>query len=393
MTRPCSPAACASTDWIMREKRISTSGRDGSRTTGWRDRTMSGRMAADGSRQTRLTMARSGAESFHEPIWAPDGSAILAIAGRALEDESQGLEGVAYDLAVLGTDGSLVRTITDSPDFDAQAHLSPDGTRLVFSSQRQTTASLPAAAASDAPAPAPMRRLSRTGGPQPGNPPGLGVQGGGASAAPGFRWDIYVANADGTGERRLTEGGTINIATAWAADGRILFHSDRDGDFDVYSMRADGSDVRQLTNDPGDDTWPAWAPDGRLAFTVEPRRHVRGLGRRGRWLRGAPADGRSGGRLDAGLVARRLDDRLPQRTRRDGRGLRDAERRRRGAQPQSNAQHGRAHHGRRLVARRLDHRLLVLADRDGGGLRLHGRSDPMRDTIGRCHRPGRPRAP
>jgi TolB protein len=87
--------------------------------------------------------------------------------------------------------------------------------------------------------------------------------------APGFRWDIYVANADGTGERRLSEGGTINIATAWSADGRILFHSDRDGDFEVYSMRIDGSDVRQLTDDPADDTWPALAPDGRIAFSSD----------------------------------------------------------------------------------------------------------------------------
>ena len=85
--------------------------------------------------------------------------------------------------------------------------------------------------------------------------------------APGFRWDIYVANADGSGERRLTEGGTINIATGWGVDGGILFHSDRDGDFDIYTMRAEGGDVRQLTNDPADDTWPAWAADGRIAFT------------------------------------------------------------------------------------------------------------------------------
>ncbi|MET1231402.1 MAG: hypothetical protein ABWY52_00965 [Candidatus Limnocylindrales bacterium] len=226
-------------------------------------------MAPDGSRQTRLTTARSGAESFHEPIWAPDGSAILVIAGRALEDESQGVDGVAYDLAVLGPDGSRVRAITDSPAFDAQAHLSPDGSELVFSSQRLTTASLPTPAASDARTPAATVASVTGGGPQPGRDPGLGVQGGGTSVPPGFRWDIYVANADGSGERRLTEGGTINIATGWGEDGRILFHSDRDGDFDVYSMRPNGSDVRQLTDDPADDTWPAWAADGRIAFTSD----------------------------------------------------------------------------------------------------------------------------
>jgi Tol biopolymer transport system component len=226
-------------------------------------------MAPDGSRQTRLTTARSGAESYHEPIWAPDGSAILVIAGRALEDESQGIDGVAYDLAVLGADGSRVRAITDSPEFDAQAHLSPDGTNLAFSSQRLTTAALPTPAASDAQPSSATASAVTGGGPQPGRDPGLGVQADGTSVAPGFRWDIYVANADGSKERRLTEGGTINIATGWGDDGRILFHSDRDGDFDVYTMRPDGGDVRPLTDDPADDTWPALAADGRIAFTSD----------------------------------------------------------------------------------------------------------------------------
>ena len=63
-------------------------------------------MAPDGSRQTRLTTARSGAESFQEPIWAPDGSAMMITAGRALEDESQGVEGIAFDIMALSADGS-----------------------------------------------------------------------------------------------------------------------------------------------------------------------------------------------------------------------------------------------------------------------------------------------
>ena len=226
-------------------------------------------MAADGSRQTRLTTARSGAESFHEPIWAPDGSAILVTTGRALEDESQGVSGVAFDIARMTPDGVLAETMTESPDFDAQAHLSPDGSQIVFSSQRLTSSSLPTPAPSGAPSAAETPAVGLGGGPQPGRDPGLGVESGGTSTAPGFRWDIYVANADGTHERRLSEGGTINIATGWGPDGRILFHSDRDGDFDIYSMRADGGDVRQLTDDPADDTWPAWAPDGRLAFTSD----------------------------------------------------------------------------------------------------------------------------
>ena len=226
-------------------------------------------MAADGSRQTRLTTARAGAESFHEPIWSPDGSAILVTTGRALEDQSQGVSGVAFDIARMTPDGVLGAAMTNTPDFDAQAHLSPDGSKVVFSSQRLTSSALPTPAPSGAPDAALTPVVGVGTGPQPGRDPGLGVESGGTSAAPGFRWDIYVANADGTDQRRLSEGGTINIATGWGPDGRILFHSDRDGDFDIYSMRADGGDVRQLTNDPADDTWPAWAADGRIAFSSD----------------------------------------------------------------------------------------------------------------------------
>lgn len=48
---------------------------------------------------------------------------------------------------------------------------------------------------------------------------------------------------------------------------RIVFHSDRDGDFDIYSMDADGSNVAQLTNDPADDLFPAVSSSGQwVAF-------------------------------------------------------------------------------------------------------------------------------
>lgn len=48
---------------------------------------------------------------------------------------------------------------------------------------------------------------------------------------------------------------------------RILFHSDRDGNFDIYTMNAQGGDVINLTNHPARDTGAIWSPDGRrIAF-------------------------------------------------------------------------------------------------------------------------------
>ena len=44
---------------------------------------------------------------------------------------------------------------------------------------------------------------------------------------------------------------------------RIVFASDRDGDFEIFVMNVDGSDVRQITHNDVDDVRPDWAPDGR----------------------------------------------------------------------------------------------------------------------------------
>jgi hypothetical protein len=51
---------------------------------------------------------------------------------------------------------------------------------------------------------------------------------------------------------------------------KIVFASDRDGDYDIYSMNPDGSNVVQLNDTPGPDIRPAIAPDGtRIAYNRE----------------------------------------------------------------------------------------------------------------------------
>ena len=51
---------------------------------------------------------------------------------------------------------------------------------------------------------------------------------------------------------------------------RIVFASNRDGDWDIYSMDANGDKLAQLTNHPASDEYPACSPDGRrIAFTSE----------------------------------------------------------------------------------------------------------------------------
>lgn len=82
-------------------------------------------------------------------------------------------------------------------------------------------------------------------------------------------WEIYTANADGSGQTALTDNGARDIVPTWSPDGtRIAFASDRDGNYEIYVMNADGSGQTRLTNDSAIDSIPTWAPDGtRLAFT------------------------------------------------------------------------------------------------------------------------------
>lgn len=67
-------------------------------------------------------------------------------------------------------------------------------------------------------------------------------------------YDIFVANADGSNLRKLTDTPYYDAeATVCAADGTILFTSTRNGDLDLYKMDRDGSNVVQLTDTPGYD--------------------------------------------------------------------------------------------------------------------------------------------
>ena len=85
------------------------------------------------------------------------------------------------------------------------------------------------------------------------------------------RAQVYVMNADGSNQHRLTDLFSAKRAD-FSSDGQKLVFDGRAyetlTDFDIFVMNTDGSGVRRLTRGPDRDTQASWSPDGRLVSFV-----------------------------------------------------------------------------------------------------------------------------
>lgn len=148
------------------------------------------------------------------------------------------------DLYTCNLDGSEVHRITDALGYDGGAFFSPDGEWLVWRASRPST-------------PEDIENYK-----------GLLAEG----LVEPTAMELFVAKADGSEMRQVTDLGGANWAPFFHPDGkRILFssnHATGRFPFNIYMIDVDGSNLTQITFDEAFDSFPMFSPDGRhLAFS------------------------------------------------------------------------------------------------------------------------------
>ncbi len=76
-------------------------------------------------------------------------------------------------------------------------------------------------------------------------------------------WEIYLARVDGSQQARLTYNTANDVNPVWGPANLIAWESNRDGNWELYmaDVSSDGLPVR-LTDDAANDINPFWFPDG-----------------------------------------------------------------------------------------------------------------------------------
>ncbi len=208
-------------------------------------------MAADGSSPRPLTDSISATT----PVWSPDGSKIAF--GPELWCWFE------CDIRVMSADGGNVVDLTTTGTNDGPAW-SPDGSRIAFTSWRSGNDDVYVMDADGS------SQVRLTAEPSAEGSPAWSPDGSRIAYVSDWNGnaDVYVMNADGSNATRLTFNPRFDGDPAWSPDGStIAFTSDRNGNADVYVMNPDGSKLIRLTYEPDYEGQPSWSPDGsRIAF-------------------------------------------------------------------------------------------------------------------------------
>lgn len=194
----------------------------------------------------------------------------------------------SYDIFIADLNGKIVKQITNTPGYDAEGTLSPDGNTMVFTSMRDGDLDLYTMDLKSGK----TKRITTE----------LGYDGGAWFSPDGkkivwrasrpktpeeieeyknllkdnlvapTRMEVWTANADGSDAKQITQLGQANWAPNFLPDGRIIFCSNheykRGFPFNMYTINADGSNIEKISRDKGFDAFPMFSPDKKkLVFS------------------------------------------------------------------------------------------------------------------------------
>lgn len=189
-----------------------------------------------------------------------------------------------YDIFMADLNGKIIKQLTHSSYYDAEATLSPDGNKMIYTSTKDGDIELYIMDLKSGK----EKRITTT----------LGYDGGAWFSPDGKKiiWrasrpstpeaikeykellaadlvaptsmEVWVANADGTNAQQVTNFGQANWAPSFFPDSkRIIFASNheykRGFPFNLYMMNGDGSDLQKVSRDKGFDAFPMFSPDGK----------------------------------------------------------------------------------------------------------------------------------
>ena len=200
-------------------------------------------------------------------------------------DYSRGYVWALYEYDLYTTDhrGGSLRRLTETPGYDAEATVSPDGGTIVFTSVRDGDLDIYTMDADGGN----VRRLTTEEGYDGGaffSPDGRQIvyraHHPAGEALADYRsllraglvrpttLEIWVMDADGSNKRQVTRNGAANFAPFFHPDGRrIIFssnlHDPRGRNFDLYLVGADGTGLERVTTFGEFDGFPMFSPDGK----------------------------------------------------------------------------------------------------------------------------------
>jgi hypothetical protein len=157
-------------------------------------------------------------------------------------------------------DGSNLRQLTTFAGDDTDPAWSPDGTRIAYVSQGTLKVMHADGSGSTAVIGDPFHPVATPAWSPDGSKLAYARYENGIPS-------IYVARADGTSEARLTNSGSSDLGPNWSPDGTRIAFTRQAGRSEIYVMNADGTGQTQVTSG-GSNESPSWSPDGsRLVFS------------------------------------------------------------------------------------------------------------------------------